>query len=149
MTSHNLKIKVIHGPNLNLLGQRETDIYGKITLDEINKELDKLALDKNISIDFFQSNHEGDIVDCIQKSSDYDGFLINPAAFTHTSIAIRDALLAAHIPFVEVHLSDIKKRENFRQNSYYSDIAIKTVMGLGAESYYNGFKELVTYLTNN
>lgn len=146
MVVNKLKILVIHGPNLNLLGRRETSIYGTVSLDEINAELKKRAQIENVEIDCFQSNHEGEIIDAIQKYCQADGFVINPAAFTHTSIAIRDALLAINKPFVEVHLSDIKNRETFRQNSYFSDVAIKVITGLGAESYYEGLKELMAFL---
>jgi len=143
-----LKITVIHGPNLNLLGKRETKIYGHVTLDEINKKLHEIALSENIEISFFQSNHEGAIIDCIQDSLESHGFLINPAAFTHTSIAIRDALLAVNKPFVEVHLSDINNREDFRKISYFSDVAISVVSGLGENSYYKGLKTLIDHIKN-
>lgn len=142
-----LKIKVIHGPNLNLLGTREPAIYGHTTLDQINKRLKERAKEKNVAIEIFQSNHEGQIIDYIQAAGDCDGFIINPAAFTHTSIAIRDALVAMNKPFVEVHLSDIRKREDFRKRSFFSDKAIAVVMGKGAAGYDEAFDVLVGHLT--
>ena len=141
-----LLIKVIHGPNLNLLGLREPDVYGTTTLADINNKLEELAAQKDVTVEFFQSNHEGEIVDCIHAAKDHDGFLINPAAYTHTSVAIRDALLAIAKPFVEVHLSNINKREDFRQHSYFSDIATHVAMGKGADSYYEGFEFLINQL---
>ncbi|MBF0107323.1 MAG: type II 3-dehydroquinate dehydratase [Deltaproteobacteria bacterium] len=145
--SKKTKIKVIHGPNLNLLGQRQINIYGTTTLAEINKRMHAIAQSKNVSISFFQSNSEGELVDCIQQSFKADGIIINAAAYTHTSIAIRDALLSVAVPFVEVHLSNIKKREKFRKHSYLSDVALKVVMGLGAQSYYRGLCDLIAHLT--
>lgn len=145
-TNPRFKIRVIHGPNLNLLGLRETNIYGTTTLDSINKKLKEEAQKENIEIDFFQSNHEGALIDCIHQSKDHDGILINPAAYTHTSIAIRDALLAINKPFVEIHLSDIKKRESFRHHSHLSDVALKVVSGFGEKSYYVGLKILIEHL---
>jgi 3-dehydroquinate dehydratase-2 len=131
-----LKILVIHGPNLNMLGTREPGIYGAITLDEINAGLIQKGKALNMEVHTFQSNHEGGIVDKIQQAIDaFDGLIINPAAYTHTSIAIRDALLLLHIPVVEVHLSDIHQRESFRRNSMISDIVAKTIMGLGHKGY--------------
>ena len=120
---HKIKIRVIHGPNLNLLGQRESEIYGTTSLLQINEQLKALARAARVHLDTFQSNHEGALIDSIQQAIHHDGIVINPAAFTHTSIAIRDALLAVNKPFVEVNLSDIKKREKFRHHSYFSDIA--------------------------
>lgn len=141
-----LKISVIHGPNLNLLGKREPAIYGTTTLQEINHSLKKIADCQNVGIVFFQSNHEGAIIDFIQKATDSAGFVINPAAYTHTSIAIRDSLLAVGKPFVEVHLSNPKKREKFRQTSYYSDKAVAVVAGHGAKSYETGLRKLLQHL---
>jgi 3-dehydroquinate dehydratase II len=134
------KILVIHGPNLNLLGARETSIYGTTTLDEINCDLEKTAKEYNVSLSFFQSNHEGDIVDIIGKASK-DGFaaiVINPAAYTHTSVAIRDALSAISIPAVEVHLSNIYKREEFRHQSLIAPACVGQVSGFGVQSYVLG-----------
>ncbi|MBF0570126.1 MAG: type II 3-dehydroquinate dehydratase [Candidatus Omnitrophica bacterium] len=134
------KILVIHGPNLNLLGQRETSIYGATTLDEINQKLSKLAKENGVELAFLQSNHEGDIVDAIGKSAK-DGFsaiVINPAAYTHTSVAIRDAVAAVAVPTVEVHLSNIYKREEFRHQSMVAPAAVGQVSGFGVQSYILG-----------
>lgn len=143
-----MKVLVINGPNLNMLGIREPEKYGNITLDKINDQLKKMASQFNIEIFFFQSNHEGVIVDRIQKALEekIDGILINAGAYTHTSIATRDAFLATKIPFVEVHLTNPKKREPFRHLSYLEDIALATISGKGENSYYEGFKILVDYL---
>ena len=131
------KILVIHGPNLNLLGQRETSVYGATTMEDINAHLVKIAKDKGIELVFLQSNHEGDIVDAIGKSK-ADGIgaiVINPAAYTHTSIAIRDAIAAVSVPAVEVHLSNIYKREDFRHQSMIAPVCQGQVSGFGAQSY--------------
>ncbi|MBN9287709.1 MAG: type II 3-dehydroquinate dehydratase [Gammaproteobacteria bacterium 39-13] len=130
------KILVIHGPNLNLLGKREPSFYGKITLKAINQHLTRLA--KGHDIECYQSNAEHEIVAKIQACAENatDVIIINPAAFTHTSIALRDSLLAVNIPFFEVHLSNIHAREIFRHHSYLSDIAVGVVSGLGAQGYY-------------
>ena len=132
-----LKILVIHGPNLNLLGSREPDVYGADTLDSINQLLTDRAQQSQIELDTFQSNHEGKIVDAIQQAAidKVDYLLINPAAFTHTSIAIRDALLACRIPFIELHLSNVHARDQFRKHSYLSDIAKGVICGFGKHSY--------------
>jgi 3-dehydroquinate dehydratase-2 len=131
-----MKILFLNGPNLNMLGQREEDVYGKLTLDQINSYIQKKADSMNIEVDFFQSNEEGKIVSRIQESSGVvDHIVINPAAFTHTSIAIRDALLAVKASFVEVHLSNIFSREDFRQHSYVSSIAIGVISGFGYQGY--------------
>jgi 3-dehydroquinate dehydratase-2 len=135
-----MKILVIHGPNLNLLGSRETDIYGSKTIDDINASLSALAEELGVEIDIRQSNHEGEIVDMIQHSRDYDSILINPAAYTHTSIAIRDALTAVNIPAVEVHLSNIHRRESFRQTSLIAPAASGQISGFGSESYLLGLR---------
>ena len=134
------KILIIHGPNLNLLGQRETSIYGSVTLDEIGRQLNKAAKEYDVELAFFQSNHEGDIVDIVGKAAK-DGFLaivMNPAAYTHTSVAIRDAVAAAVIPTVEVHLSNIYKREEFRHHSMIAGVAAGQVSGFGIQSYILG-----------
>jgi 3-dehydroquinate dehydratase-2 len=131
------QVLVIHGPNLNLLGKREPDHYGVVTLDSINQELTDLASANQIKLVIFQSNHEGQVVDRIHQTL-HDGtdfIVINPAAFTHTSVAIRDALLACSKPFIEVHLSNVHAREDFRQHSYFSDIAVGVISGLGKDSY--------------
>lgn len=133
-----MKILVIHGPNLDLLGKREPDVYGKATLDEINSNLKKLAKKYKVELEIFQSNHEGDIVDCIGKSTKekVDKIIINPAAYTHTSVAIRDAIAACDIPTVEVHLSNIYAREDFRHTSLIAPVAVGQISGFGPESYY-------------
>ena len=130
------KVLVIHGPNLNMLGKREPEMYGHQTLDEINAGLKVKADSLGLQIETFQSNHEGDIVEKIQQAhGTFDGILINPAAYTHTSIAIRDAFLAVDIPFIEIHLSNTFAREEFRHNSYFSDIAVSCLFGFGAFGY--------------
>lgn len=130
-------ILVLHGPNLNLLGTREPDVYGHTTLDEINAKLSALAQAKGARLAHFQSNMEGALVERVQQAQtdDTDFIIINPAAFTHTSVAIRDALAAVAIPFVEVHLSNVFAREAFRKESYFSDIAVGVISGLGATGY--------------
>lgn len=130
-------VLVLHGPNLNLLGTREPDVYGHVTLDEINAKLSAQALAKDAKLAYFQSNTEGTLVDRIQqaRTDGTDFIIINPAAFTHTSVAIRDALSAVSIPFVEVHLSNVFAREAFRKESYFSDIAVGVISGLGATGY--------------
>lgn len=138
------KVLVIHGPNLDLLGQREPQVYGKVTLERINTELKKIAAKKNIRLTIKQSNHEGLIVDLIGKGRrTYDGLLINPAAYTHTSVAIRDALAASGIPAVEVHLSNIYSREEFRHKSLISPVVKGTILGFGAKSYTLGLLALI------
>ncbi|MEJ5999058.1 type II 3-dehydroquinate dehydratase [Paucibacter sp. AS307] len=132
-----MQILVIHGPNLNLLGTREPGIYGAKTLAQIDADLAKTAAEAGITLESFQSNHEGALVDRIQAAA-RDGcrfIIINPAAYTHTSVAMRDALAAVALPFVEVHLSNIHKREPFRQHSYFSDLAEGVICGLGAQGY--------------
>lgn len=141
-----IKVLVIHGPNLNLLGSREPGVYGTTTLKDVNAQLKTAASEMGIDIDFFQSNHEGELIEHIQKNSNVNGILINPAAYTHTSVGIRDALLAVKKPFVEVHLSNVHKREDFRQHSYFSDIALGVVSGFGPLSYQLGLKALVQHL---
>lgn len=130
-------ILVLHGPNLNLLGNREPEVYGRVTLDEINARLTKLAKMQGVSLTCFQSNAEALLVDRVQQASTDDtGFIIiNPAAFTHTSVALRDALAAVAIPFIEVHLSNVFAREAFRKESFFSDLAIGVISGLGAAGY--------------
>ena len=142
------KILVIHGPNLNLLGEREVDVYGKITLEEINRALNSEAKGLGVSLNAVQSNHEGEIVDLIGRAKkEYAGILINPAAYTHTSVAIRDALSAASVPAVEVHLSNIYRREAFRQHSMTVPACIGQVSGFGMQSYLLGLRGLVHSLS--
>ena len=143
-----MKISLIHGPNLNMLGKREPSIYGSFTLDEINKKIAYRASLLNIELDVFQSNSEGDIISKIQSLPERgaDGLILNAGAYTHTSIAIRDAILAVSMPFVEVHLSNIYKREEFRKQSYLSDIAIGVVSGLGVLGYECALEALAEHL---
>jgi len=130
------RILVIHGPNLNLLGRREPEIYGRTTLDEINGQLAALGAQLGLALDTFQSNHEGAIVDRIQQAAGvYDGLIINAAAFTHTSIAIRDALAMIEAPVIEVHLSNIHRREPFRHTSMTAGVVTGQILGLGAAGY--------------
>ncbi len=148
--SHQYKlISVVHGPNLNLLGQREPHIYGTETLEDINRELQILANQHHYEIQFFQSNHEGQLIDFIQQQKDSAGFVVNLGAYTHTSIALRDTLLAIHKPFVEVHLSNPKSRESYRHHSYFEDIALAVCSGKKSASYYEGFVFLVNHLKNH
>lgn len=131
-----VRILVLHGPNLNLLGTREQSIYGTTTLDEIDAAIAQTAESLNIEVDTRQSNVEGELVTWIQEArTGYHGIIINPAAYTHTSVAIRDALAAVALPFVEVHLSNIHKREAFRHHSYVSELALGVICGLGPQGY--------------
>lgn len=139
-----MKILVIHGPNLNLLGQREPKIYGKVTLKQINSELKKLAKRKKVGITVKQSNYEGEIVDLIGRAKNkFSALLINPAAYTHTSVAIRDAIAASGIPAVEVHLSNIYSREEFRQKSLISPVVKGAILGFGPKGYCLGLEALI------
>ena len=130
-------ILVIHGPNLNLLGTREPEVYGADTLAAINQNLNQMAQKNGVSLQTFQSNNEGEIVSCIQQAANnqVDFIIINPAAYTHTSVAIRDAFLATRIPFIETHLSNVYAREEFRMHSYLSDLAVGVIGGFGKNSY--------------
>lgn len=140
-------ILVLHGPNLNLLGQREPGIYGSVTLADINAQLEQRGEELGVNVSCFQSNHEGTLVDAIHDARGRDrGILINAGAYTHTSVALRDALSAVEIPTVEVHLSNIYKREAFRHHSYIAPIAIGQISGFGAESYRWGLQALVHHL---
>ncbi len=135
-TKDSQNVLIIHGPNLNLLGKREPEIYGKTTLDEINLSLNELGKSLGLSVETFQSNHEGAIVDKIQEAATTKkGLIINPAAYTHTSIAIRDALLLLDIPVIELHISNIYKREPFRHKSLISDVVTAQVTGFGIHGY--------------
>ncbi len=136
MTKHKA-IQVINGPNLNMLGKREPEIYGALTLDEINKSLKGLADQLSLGIKFFQSNHEGEIVDTIHQvfENEIDGVIINPGAYTHTSVAIRDAFLLLSCPIIEIHLSNIYKRESFRHKSMLADIVTGQISGFGHYGY--------------
>lgn len=143
------RVLVVHGPNLNLLGMRETDVYGTATLASIIEQLEALAPELGVEIESFQSNSEGEIVSAIQAArGKHDGILINPAAYTHTSVAIRDALLAFSGPIVEVHLSNIHRREEFRHRSLVADVAVGQVLGFGAASYSLGLRALAGVLAS-
>ncbi|MBL8498501.1 type II 3-dehydroquinate dehydratase [Nitrosomonas sp. JL21] len=130
-------ILILHGPNLNMLGMREPGIYGHETLQHINRNLSQLAEDSHIKVNFFQHNAESALIDRIHQAAQdgTDFIIINPAAYTHTSIALRDALAAVNLPFIEVHLSNIFSRESFRHHSYFSDLAVGVISGLGAKGY--------------
>ena len=141
------RVLVINGPNLNLLGEREPGIYGDSSLERINQSLSEIGRGLELELEFYQSNHEGDLVDAVQKARGrVDAILINPAAFTHTSVALRDAFLAVKLPFVEVHLSNVHARESFRQKSYLSDIAHGVIAGFGPESYRLGLRAVAAFL---
>lgn len=145
-----MKILVIHGPNLNLLGKREPSKYGSKSYNDINSELIEYATSLGVDIEIYQSNIEGEIVDKIQDSiGNFDGIVINPAAYTHTSIAIRDAVLAVEIPCVEVHLSNIHTREEFRQHSYIAPACVGQICGFMDNSYKLGLKAMFDYLNNS
>lgn len=139
------KVLVIHGPNLNLLGSRETDIYGRLTLKEINRQINSLAKELGISVITFQSNSEADII-CRIQEKDYDLLIINPAAYTHTSVAIRDAISAVGMPVIEVHISNIHRREDFRKKSLIAEVSIGQISGFGCDSYLLGLRAAKTHL---
>ena len=142
-----MRIAVIHGPNLRLLGRREPEVYGSATLADIDALLRDLARELGVEVESFQSNHEGEILDFIEEAAPrVDGFLINPGAFTHTSIALRDAFTDVSRPFVELHLSNVAGREPFRQHSYLSPVARGVVFGFGAQSYLLALRGLVAVL---
>jgi len=130
-------ILVLNGPNLNLLGSREPEHYGTTTLADINQQLETRATELGCNIETFQTNHEGELVDRIHKAGEdnIDFIIINPAAFTHSSVAVRDAISGVHIPFIEMHLSNVHAREEFRQHSYFSDLAVGVISGLGPQGY--------------
>lgn len=145
------EILVLNGPNLNLLGTREPEIYGSETLVDVVDRLKTFAEQQGYEVDDFQSNAEHDLVNRIHAAKN-DGtqfILINPAAFTHTSVAIRDALLGVDIPFIEIHLSNVHKREDFRQHSYFSDVAVGVICGLGSQGYDLGLQAAISHLTKN
>jgi 3-dehydroquinate dehydratase-2 len=146
--SGSLRVRVLHGPNLNLLGTREPERYGSVTLAEIDASLAEVALELGVEIVTSQHNGEGELVDAVQEAArdGYAGILINPAAYTHTSVALRDALLAVGLPMVEVHLTNTSAREEFRQTSLIADLAAARVMGFGADSYLYGLRGLIRLL---
>ena len=144
------RILVLHGPNLNLLGHRETKIYGKVTLKGINQRLLKAARQEGVELTALQSNSESELVDKIQQAVEkYHALLINPAAFTHTSVAIRDAIAATGLPTVEIHMSNIYRRENFRHHSYLAEVVVGQITGFGAESYLLGLQAILGYFGKN
>ena len=141
-----MKVFVINGPNLNMLGIREPDIYGKKNYQDLLHYIDGAAQALDVTVEYFQSNHEGDLVDMIQNAYEHaDGIVINPAAYTHTSIAILDALKAVGLPAVEVHLSDVDQREDFRRVSFVRDACIGTITGKGFDGYVEGIKLLLNH----
>lgn len=139
---------VLHGPNLNLLGSREPEIYGRTTLADIHAAMDARGRVAGVRIESFQSNHEGELIDRVQSSREQGvGFIIlNPGGYTHTSVALRDALAAVAIPFIEVHLSNVHAREDFRRHSYFSDLAVGVIAGLGAQGYHLALEAALTRL---
>jgi len=142
-----MKIIIINGPNLQLLGKREPDIYGAETLDELITAMQAKAVDLGADVDFFQSNHEGELVSKIGDTlGKYDGIILNPAAYTHTSVALRDAISAVNLPCVEVHLSNVSEREEFRQINYTAGVCIGQIAGFGKDSYLLALDALVSYV---
>ena len=142
-----MKVAVIHGPNLRLLGRREPDVYGSDTLGDVDRALEGEAATLGVQLETFQSNHEGHILDFIEEASArVGGFVVNPGALTHTSVALRDALCGVALPFVEVHLSNTAAREPFRRQSYLSDVATGVVFGFGVEGYLLGLRGLVSHI---
>lgn len=143
------RILVLHGPNLNLLGQREPEVYGRQTLADINKSLETLAAELGCAVSAVQSNHEGELIDCLHKASSdgFSGVIINPGGLTHTSVALRDAIAAIEIPVIEAHLSNIHAREAFRHHSYVSGVVLGQVAGLGATSYHLALRGLISHLS--
>ena len=144
MSSSMAKVMVIHGPNLNMLGKRETGVYGSATLDEINNAVRLLAKELDADVSFFQSNSEGKLIDMIHEAAGaYDAIIINPGGYTHSSVAIRDAVAAVNMPTVEVHMSNIYSREEFRHHSYISQVAAGQISGFGVNSYLLGLRAAV------
>lgn len=145
------KVRVINGPNLNMLGQREPETYGSTSLDQVIASLQTLGRELNLEIDHFQSNHEGELIDAIQDGREHQVsyFVINPGAYTHTSIGLRDAFLGIDIPFVEVHISNIFARDEFRKHSYLSDIASSTICGCGVLGYELALRYIADHLSDS
>lgn len=143
------RVLVLHGPNLNLLGQREPEVYGHKTLADIDESLSLLAVELEIKIDTFQSNHEGNLIDKIHSAriNDFAGIIINPGGLTHTSIALRDAISSVDLPVIEVHLSNVHARESFRHHSYVAGVVVGQVAGFGAMSYQLALRGLVAHLS--
>ncbi len=148
--SSSLSVLILHGPNLNLLGQREPEVYGRVSLESINQSLRKEAELLQVAISTLQSNHEGMIIDAVHQALEqHQGIVINPGAYTHTSVAIRDAIAAVNLPTVEVHLSNVYQREPFRHHSHIAPVAIGQISGFGANSYILGLWALVHHLRND
>lgn len=142
-------ILVIHGPNLNMLGQREPEVYGSLTMDEINQRLQNYASGQDIDLRVFQSNHEGSLIDALHDAMDWaDGIVFNPGAYTHTSYALRDAISAVGLPIIEVHMSNVHKRESFRHRSLLASVCLGQVVGFGWRSYLLGLQALQSYLAD-
>jgi 3-dehydroquinate dehydratase-2 len=142
-----VRIAVVHGPNLRLLGRREPEVYGTATLEDVDRMVEALGEELGVEVETFQSNHEGELLDFVDEASKrVDGFLVNPGAYTHTSVALRDALTGVDRPFVEVHLSNTAARERFRRHSYLAPVAAGVVYGFGVESYLLGLRGLAARL---
>lgn len=145
-----MNILLIHGPNLNLLGEREPGVYGNFTMEDVNNKMQKLATEHQIDIKCFQSNSEGALIDFIHENRKWaQGIVINPGAYTHYSYAIRDAISGVNLPAVEVHISDIHQREDFRKISVIAPVCIQQISGLGLQSYLKGFEVLIEHLLNS
>jgi len=144
------RVLVLHGPNLNLLGRREPEIYGVVSLEEINNLLQRADAEHHVEIEILHSNHEGDLVEAIHGAMGrIDALIINAGAYTHTSVALRDAIAAVDIPTIEVHLSNLARRERFRQHSYLTEVAVGQIMGFGADSYALGLQAAILYLSRH
>lgn len=144
------RILVLHGPNLNLLGRREPGIYGTVTLEEIDHRLRELAAEQHVELEILQSNHEGVLVEAIQGAiGRIDVLIINAGAYTHTSVALRDAVAAIGIPTIEVHLSNLARRESYRHHSYLTEVAVGQIMGFGADSYMLGLQAAILHLSSH